>query len=60
MVSSGMLANDDMTTGLVVHTDVDDNEDITYKRPRWLVARDRAELAKHYVDVDNGGRGVHD
>jgi len=60
MVSSRMLADDDMTTGLVVHTDVDDNEGINYHRPRWLVARNRAELAKQHVDVDNGGGDGHD
>ena len=34
MVSSGMLADDDMTTGLAVHTDVVEIEDISYRRPR--------------------------
>jgi len=60
MVSSGMLADDDMTTGLAVHTDVDEIEDISYRRPRWWFAKDRAEQAEVRVDVDNGGDEAYD
>jgi len=55
-----MLADDDMTTGLAVHTDVDEVEDIKYHQPMWLFARDRAELAEEQADLDNVGDGGHD
>ena len=54
-----MLADDDMTTGLVVQTDVEVSEGTNYNWPIWWVARDRAELTEERVDFDDGGDHGH-
>ena len=55
-----MLADDDMTTGLVVHTDVDKENGAKHWQPTWSIARDRVELAEPHVDDDKGVGDGHD
>ena len=55
-----MLADDDMTTGFVVHTDGNEDKAIEYRQPRWWVARDMTEPAAPHVDHDKGDDDGHD
>ena len=55
-----MLADDDMATGLIVHTDVDDGKDNSYLQPIWCLARVRIELGAPHVDDDKGVEDGYD
>ena len=43
-----------------MHTDVDEDKAIEYRRPRWWIARDKVELAAPHVDGDKGDDDGHD